>query len=56
MIDINDKFVNKDKELITIQSLEDVSDSVTVYTLDVEDLDVYFVNGVLVHNKGPSGP
>ena len=57
VIDINDKFVNKDKELITIQSLEDVSDSVTVYTLDVEDLDVYFVNGVLVHNKeGPGGP
>lgn len=46
-----DKLVNKDKQLITIQSMEDISDSVNVYTLDVEDLDVYFVNGVLVHNK-----
>ncbi len=51
-----DKLVNKDKQLITIQSMEDISDSVNVYTLDVEDLDVYFVNGVLVHNKGPGGP
>ena len=46
-----DKLVTKDKELITINTIQSVVSSSDVYDLNVEDSDVYFVDGVLVHNK-----
>jgi len=49
-----DKLVTKDKELITINTIQSVVSSSDVYDLNVEDSDVYFVDGVLVHNK--AGP
>ena len=35
-----------------IQNIEFISGEVEVIQFDVEPLDVYFLGGVLVHNKG----
>ena len=46
-----DLLVDKDKNTQTISSIDYVNEILDVATLDVENLDVYFANNYLVHNK-----
>lgn len=46
-----DLLVDKDKNTQTISSIDYVNEILDVATIDVEDLDVYFANNYLAHNK-----
>ena len=48
---VGDVMFGKD-ELIEIESIEYNETEVEVVNINVEPVDVYFVNGILVHNKG----
>jgi hypothetical protein len=48
---VGDVLFGKD-ELIEIESIEYNETEVEVVNINVEPVDVYFVNGILVHNKG----
>jgi len=50
---IGDIIINSNKELETVESINHTEgDNVPVYTLNTEDLDVYFAENILVHNFG----
>jgi hypothetical protein len=39
-----------------ITSIDIITEDVNVVSLDVEDVDTYFVSGYLVHNQDAGGP
>lgn len=49
---IGDKLLNYKNEKEEITGIEKVSQEVTVYNLTTKPSHTYFVNGILVHNKG----
>ncbi len=51
-LQIGNKLLDNDGNLIEITSLENIEGEVEVINFDVEPLDIYFASGVLVHNKG----
>ena len=46
------QLLNHNGSFISIDSIEEIVGEVEVVNIDVEPLDVYFANGILVHNKG----
>ena len=53
-LDVGDKLLDYEGNLIEITSIENIIGEVEVVNFDVEPLDIYFAGGVLVHNKGAS--
>ena len=51
-LDVGDKLLDYEGNLIEITSLENIEEEVEVINFDVEPLDIYFAGGLLVHNKG----
>lgn len=50
---VNDVLLDKNANEVTITSIEEVQQSDTYYSLDVEDIDTYFLSDILVHNLPP---
>ena len=50
---VNDTLLDKDGNEVTINSISEVQESNTYYSLDVEDIDTYFLSDILVHNLPP---
>ena len=50
---MNDVLLDKNANEVTITSIEEVQQSDTYYSLDVEDIDTYFLSDILVHNLPP---
>tara|TARA_Y100001938_G_C8065566_1_gene419977 strand:- start:176 stop:1579 length:1404 start_codon:yes stop_codon:yes gene_type:complete len=50
---VNDVLLDKDGSELTITSISEVQESDTYYSLDVEDIDTYFLSDILVHNLPP---
>ena len=44
--------LNQDGQLESVNEIRYISGEVEVVNINVEDSDVYFAGGVLVHNKG----
>ena len=53
-LQIGEKLLDYEGNLIEITSLENIEGEVEVINFDVEPLDIYFAGGILVHNKGSS--
>ena len=51
-IKVGDSMLNQNGELENVNDIKYISGEVEVVNINVEDLDVYFAGGVLVHNKG----
>ena len=51
-LQIGEKLLDYEGNLIEITSLENIEGEVEVINFDVEPLDIYFAGGLLVHNKG----
>ena len=51
-LDVGDKLLDYEGNLIEITSIENIIGEVEVVNFDVEPLDIYFAGGLLVHNKG----
>ena len=43
--------LESDGHEVIITSIETQNSSVTVYKLDVENLDIFYANGILTHNQ-----
>ena len=52
-INVGDLLKGKDSQWIEVETIEVVSKGVRVYNIEVADAHTFFVEGVLVHNKGP---
>ena len=50
---VNNTLLDKDGNELTITSISEVQESDTYYSLDVEDIDTYFLSDILVHNLPP---
>ena len=50
---VNDILLDKDGNELTISSITQIQESDTYYSLDVEDIDTYFLSDILVHNLPP---
>lgn len=50
-LEIGDLIINEQGMTDTVQSMEVIEGYVPVYTIDTEELDVYFVDGFLAHNN-----
>lgn len=48
---LSDKFYTQNKEWVGINNVEVILGETTVFDIDVEDEDVFYVEGILVHNK-----
>jgi len=51
-IKVGDSMLNQDGQLESVNDIRYISGEVEVVNINVEDSDVYFAGGVLVHNKG----
>jgi hypothetical protein len=51
-LDVGDKLLDYQGNLISISSIENIVGEIEVVNFDVEPLDIYFASGLLVHNKG----
>jgi len=51
-LDVGDKLLDYEGNLIEITSIENITGEVEVVNFDVEPLDIYFAGDLLVHNKG----
>lgn len=47
---VGDSMLDKDSNEFVITASERVSQEIAAYKMDIEDLDVYYANGVLTHN------
>jgi len=52
-VKIGDRLQRIDSVPVEVVSIEHVNKPVRVYNIEVADAHTFFVNGVLVHNKGP---
>lgn len=52
-IKIGDQFIDVNKNIVTIESISIIENDTPVVGLDVENLDLFFANGVLTHNRPP---
>ena len=52
-LEVNDILLDKDGNELTISSITQIQESDTYYSLDVEDIDTYFLSDILVHNLPP---
>ena len=48
---LTDEFYTQDREWVGINTVEVILGDAVVYDLDVENEDVFYVEGILVHNK-----
>ena len=51
-IDVDDKFLTNSFDELVVEQNTKVKEEVEVVNIDVEPSDVYFVENILVHNKG----
>jgi len=51
MLKVGDYFLDKDNNEVEVTSVDVDNNNYTVYKLDVEDLDVYYAEGILTHNN-----
>ena len=51
VIEVGDKFINKDGEEVEITSVELMEGEYNIYHMDTEPGDVFFANGILTHNQ-----
>ena len=52
-VKVTDLIIDSDKQTVSITKIECIEDELETCNIDVEPQDVYFANGILVHNKGP---
>ena len=52
-IKVGDWLKGKGQELILVETIEVVNKGVRAYNIEVADANTFYVEGVLVHNKGP---
>lgn len=50
-IEVGDKIIDKEGNIIPVNVIELIEKESTIYRLDVEELDVYYANNILTHNK-----
>jgi hypothetical protein len=50
---VGDQFIDVNKNIVTIESISVIHKETPVVGLDVENLDLFFANGVLTHNRPP---
>ena len=50
-IEVGDKIIDKEGNIIPVNAVELIEKESTFYRLDVEELDVYYANNILTHNK-----
>ena len=50
---IGDKLLDKRNNLVIVYNVEEVSEDIIVYNLEVENYHTYYAEDYLVHNKGP---
>ena len=50
-IELGDKIIDKEGVIIIVNAIELIEKEATIYRLDVEELDVYYANNILTHNK-----
>ena len=52
-IEVGDHLTGKDSSLIEVKTIEVIKRGVRAYNIEVADAHTFYVEGVLVHNKGP---
>ena len=50
-IELGDEIIDKEGVIIPVNAIELIEKEATIYRLDVEELDVYYANNILTHNK-----